>query len=114
MATIPESQQKIAASVVKYLQDKGITLEGACGIAGNIKGESQFNSAAYNPNDNGGPSGGICQWHNNRFINLVNYAKKYNKNWKTDIGIQLDFLMSELNGSYKKVFQKIIVLPIQL
>lgn len=95
-------QQKKAATIVKYLQNKGYTLEGACGAAGNMFAESRFNAGAWNPNDNGSPSGGLCQWHLERLSSLQNFAAKVPVNWKT-MDVQLSYLNSELNGNYKSV-----------
>lgn len=96
MATISSSEQQAAASIVKWLQTNGgMTLQGACGVAGNIKGESSFNPNAIGDH---GTSGGICQWHNERFERLRSYAVSKGVAWNT-LEAQLGFLMTELNSS---------------
>jgi hypothetical protein len=49
-----------------------------------------------------GPSGGLCQWHNDRFIAMVTHCggmSKWQQNWKG----QLDFLLAEnLTKAYLK------------
>lgn len=96
MAQISSSEQQAAASIVKWLQTNGwMTLQGACGVAGNIKGESSFNPNAIGDH---GTSGGICQWHNERFDRLRNYAVSKGAAWNT-LESQLGFLMTELNSS---------------
>lgn len=99
---IPKSQEYIntnALSLINFLQQKGLTLTAALGVAGNIMSESHFNPYAYNSNDNGGPSGGLAQWHDKytgdrkcyNLTNLKKYAKSVGKNW-TDIQTQADYL----------------------
>lgn len=103
MASIVGSEQQVAASVVKWLQNNGgMTLEGACGVAGNIKGESSFNPKAIGDH---GTSAGICQWHNERWDNLKKFASARGLSWNT-LEVQLSFLMSELNSkSYKSLLE---------
>lgn len=85
--------------VMKFLIDNGITKEGAAGIAGNIKVESNFNPGIHGDN---GTSYGICQWHKSRKENLFKFAKQHNAE-PYEMDIQLDFLMHELNTSWKSL-----------
>ena len=89
------------------VNNMGINRAGAAGIMGNIEQESGFRTEAYNPNDNGGPSGGLVQWHAGRFKNLQEYADSIGKTWE-DIDSQMGYLSEELNGRYKDdVYDKI-------
>lgn len=83
------------ASIVKWLQSQGMTLHGSCGVAGNMRAESNFKTDAIGDN---GTSGGLCQWHNERFSELKSFASKKGKEW-TSYSVQLEYLMSELNKS---------------
>lgn len=94
--------------MTKYLIDNGVSTVAALGIMGNLGGESAYDPTAYNPNDNGGPSGGLAQWHdtdfngNGRFSALKRFAEARGTDW-TDRKTQLDFLLSELKTGYKDV-----------
>ena len=97
-----------AVEMTNYLMNNGLSTIAALGVMGNLGGESSYDPTAYNPNDNGGPSGGLAQWHdtdfngNGRFSALKDFAKARGTNW-TDRQTQLDFLLYELNTSYKDV-----------
>lgn len=76
----------------------------AAGIMGNMQQESGFSPNAKNPSSG---AFGIAQWLGGRLTGLQNFAGEQNKS-ANDIGLQLDFLAKELNGSYKiAVFDKI-------
>lgn len=64
------------------------------GIMANIYYESGYNPEAVGDN---GTSYGLCQWHNNRRLNLLN-KKNYNK-----IDVQINYLFEELSKSYATV-----------
>lgn len=89
--------------VVDYFINKGLNAAAACGIAGNIKHESNFNTAAIGDY---GTSFGICQWHLGRGTNMKNSC---GSNWENNLTGQLDFLWSELNGGYKSS----VLVPLQ-
>lgn len=80
--------------VVDYLIQKGLNAAAACGIAGNIKHESGFNTGAIGDHNT---SFGICQWHNDRGSKMKTVA---GTNWAHNLTGQLDYLWQELNGSY--------------
>lgn len=46
----------------------------AKGICANMMRESELNPKAYNPNDNGRQSYGICQWNQGRVTKIISYA----------------------------------------
>lgn len=106
---IPKSKEYInanALSMINFLQSKGLTLTAALGVAGNLMTESHFNPYAYNSNDNGGPSGGLAQWHdkytgNRKCYNLTNlkkYAQSVGKDW-TDIQTQAEYLWQRISNT---------------
>ena len=56
---------------------------------------------------------GICQWHNGkpgqgRGANMKAFV---GSNWKNNLTGQLDYLLSELRGSYKGVYDAILAVP---
>lgn len=97
-------QSRIATYVMnRLMKEAGLTKEQAAGVVGNLLAESGLNPTSYNPNDNGGPSGGIAQWHDTspgvgRLSNLKKYATSKGKPW-TDLDTQIDFLIYEDKGS---------------
>ena len=82
-------------AVMKFLIDKGLTIAGAAGVAGNMKIESDFNTGAVGDN---GTSYGLCQWHLSRKDELDNFAEEVAGD-VSDPQIQLDFLWQDLNRS---------------
>lgn len=78
--------------VIQYLMEKGLSAAVACGIAGNIKHESDFNTAAVGDN---GTSFGICQWHYDRGVRMKQMA---GAGWANNLTGQLDFLWYELQS----------------
>ena len=99
-----KSEQEFAATVVKWLQKNlGLSTGAASGVVGNMYAESSFKIDCIGDN---GTSGGICQWHDNRFSALKSYATSKGKNW-VDLGIQLEYLSKELNSSYRGVLSKL-------
>jgi hypothetical protein len=88
---IPDSKVKI---VLEYIMSKGLNAACACGIAGNIYYESNFNTAAIGDH---GTSFGICQWHYGRGDNMKRVA---GSDWNNNLTGQLDYLWQELQGPY--------------
>lgn len=92
-------QQKTAATLVSALQGT-LGLEGACGAVGNMMAESGLNPGAYNANDRGKPSAGLCQWRAERFDKLKSMASSGGKSWQS-LDVQVAYLKKELSGPYK-------------
>lgn len=87
-----------------FLISKGFTKEQTAGIMGNIRRESSnFDPTAFNSH---GGAYGIIQWKSGRKNNLKAYAKKNGKKY-SDLELQLNFIMEELNGTEKKAMKKI-------
>ena len=70
----------------------GMSNAGACGVLANIQSESNFNTSCVG---DGGTSYGLCQWHNSRKTDLINYCSSNNYELDSIEG-QLAFLGSEL------------------
>lgn len=92
------SQQRTAAILVGSLQGL-LGLEGACGAVGNMMAESGLSPGAYNANDRGKPSAGLCQWRAERFDKMKSMAASGGKSWQS-LDVQVAYLKKELNGPY--------------
>ena len=86
---------KSGNQIVQYFVNKGLTLNQAKGIYGNLMQESGGNIRAVS--NDGHYSFGLAQWTGNRKTKLFN---KYGTN--PSIINQLDFIWEELNTSEKK------------
>ena len=82
--TTPSQNESITWS---YLLQQGFTREQTAGIMGNLQQEHGFNTSGD----------GLAQWTGSRKAALLSRPDPYN------IYTQLDFLMYELNGSYRSV-----------
>jgi hypothetical protein len=80
---------------MRWLMQQGFSRSAAAGVVGNLQGES---GKGLNPHSVGdhGTSYGIAQWHNERWNNLVGFAKQRGLSW-TDMSTQLQFLMHEIS-----------------
>lgn len=102
----------------EYLTSKGLSPAAACGVLGNIKAESNFNTAARGDKVNhtekdsqgnvlwtfsGYTSFGICQWHNEKAYKYKDgrgerMKKACGSNWYENLTAQLDYLLRDLNN----------------
>ncbi len=80
-----------------FTQTMGLSVAAACGILGNIFYESSFRTTALGDS---GTSYGICQWHNSRYTNLMNWCNQ-NEHDYTSLSGQLEYLEFELTNGYK-------------
>lgn len=104
----PEERNQVMLLVIDSLLQSGlpeINLTIACGIAGNVKVESQFNYTAVNQSSG---AYGLCQWYQTRFENLYNWCTQNNQSYTSPNG-QIKFLIHELKEipTYKKVYNTI-------
>jgi hypothetical protein len=76
----------------RLIKVHGFTPEAAAIAAGNAYAESKFKGGAVG---DGGTSGGIHQWHQDRFRNLERFAAARHKSWK-DFDTQVDFAAQEI------------------
>lgn len=80
------------ATFIKYFMDKGLSAAAACGIAGNCKNESGFDTAAGGDN---GTSFGLLQWH----AGWGDAMKKHvGSDWASDFSGQLDYIWYTLTN----------------
>jgi hypothetical protein len=84
-----------ARSAFLFFTGRGYTAEQASGIVGNLVHESGMNPTAMG---DGGTSGGLAQFHNERLANLKTYAASVGKP-ASDFQTQLEFIDRELHGS---------------
>jgi len=88
-----------AMEVMQYLVDKGLSVAGAAGIAGNMKVESNFKTDAEGDN---GTSIGLVQWHASNKEALFSWCE----NKKLDplsYEAQMAFLWFELQTKFKSL-----------
>lgn len=85
-------QSEHAQYAMQKLMSLGWSKEQAAGIVGNLIQESGLNTASVG---DGGTSGGVAQWHNERWAALKEYAANSGRDW-TDLDAQLEFLDYEL------------------
>jgi hypothetical protein len=128
------SKSEIKQKTWSFLKGMGLSDEQTAGIMGNLEVESGgFGKAIFRVhNDRNGPSGGLCQWHDEesslgkgRLSALLKFAgwtseeiKKYfdqlrRNNWEGDLPIsletQLAFLRHELETTHKKALEGVLV-----
>ena len=80
--------------VAQYMFDKGLGKAQVCGILGNIKAESQFNTSAENSSSG---AYGLIQWLGGRKDGLSGFAASQGKEM-SDMSVQLSYLWAELSG----------------
>ena len=86
-------------NVNNYLKTKHkLDKNSRMGLLVNMDQESSFKLNAYNPNDRGGPSGGLFQWHDKasdprqrRFTKMTQAVPDWQNNWKG----QIDYALRE-------------------
>jgi hypothetical protein len=91
-----------ADDIIDFFVDKGLSVAGAAGIAGNLFVESGFKT--YNLGDHG-TSNGLAQWHNDRWTGPNGFEAWCSENghdpWSVDG--QLEFLWWELTTRYNSL-----------
>ena len=87
--------------VWNYLKSKGYSEAAAAGVIGNLMWESGGTSdIKLNAVESNGEGIGMCQWSYGRKRNFLNFLKSKGASWPTqDIQLQLDFMLSELEGN---------------
>lgn len=93
----------VLVTVVQLLLESGlpnIDLTIACGIAGNIDAESQFNYTAYGDDWS---SYGLCMWNGKHLDSLIRFCKMNNLNYASPEG-QIKFLVNDLKTEYSHVY----------
>jgi len=97
------SRTEASKKITKFLLDKNLSKHAVAGIVGNLYAESKFDTSALGDGDT---SGGIAQWHADRFTNLKQFASQNGKDWR-DLDLQLDFMWYELTTKYSSVLNKL-------
>ena len=93
------------------LRTEGYCHEAACGVLGNLSCETTgFNASSINSTAHIG----IVQWGGGRAAKLKKYAKSKGAKWN-DFITQVDFMIREIKGSYKKsVYDKLMAEGVSL
>lgn len=97
------SGTEASKKITNFLLDKGLSKHAVAGIVGNLYAESKFDTSVLG---DGKTSGGIAQWHADRFANLKQFASQNGKDWR-DLDLQLNFLWYELTTKYSSVLNKL-------
>jgi hypothetical protein len=88
----------VVKQVYNRLLQNGLDDIKARGVLANVLSESRFKPDAYNPNDNGGPSGGLFQWHDDPrlgYTRLTRMIRAVGPDWRTNIQGQVDYVFKE-------------------
>ena len=109
---IPENTAKY---VVRWFLHAGMSLDGACALAGNLWKESYFNP--YQKEISGGPGRGLAQWTNtvrwtdytSLFYPDFRVANQFTKNYDMySLEAQLSFCVYELKTGYRGVWNTLV------
>jgi hypothetical protein len=92
-------QSAEAMEVLEFLIDKGLSVAGAAGIAGNMQVESQFKTDALGDK---GTSIGLVQWHASRKDALFSWCESKSLD-PLAVESQLKFLWFELETKFKSL-----------
>lgn len=99
------SQKENAKKIYDFLvKNYGATPQGASGVLGNLQQESQLDPSAIERKNDELSGHGLAQWTAGRTTNLMNFAKSKDKAWD-NLGLQIEFLDSELKGSEKSAIK---------
>ncbi len=91
--------------VVEYLIDEGFNVAAACGIAGNIKTDSNYNPATAVNN-----SYGICKWTGVKAGQMRDSVGI--TSWATNLSGQLEFLMGDMEEGYAEIITTLSKVPL--
>lgn len=91
-ATASQSDARTAAGMVSYLENEGLSPDGAAGIVGNLEQESGLNPME--------PGGGLAQWNPGWWAELVSYDNSVGQDANTVSG-QLAYIAAELHSDYE-------------
>lgn len=107
-----------AKNIANVLKKAGASGNAIAGLLGNfhvetggtfnpgiIQGGAKYNASTAMSNA-GGYAFGLGQWDKGRRVNLINYAKKHNKEW-SNLGIQLSFMLDG-DGSDSDLIKRLL------
>jgi hypothetical protein len=89
---------ELVKQIYNRLLQNGLDDIKARGVLANIQGETRFNPGGYKPNDNGGPSGGLCQWHDDAakgYTRFTRMTQAVGSNWRDNPLGQVDYIFKE-------------------
>jgi hypothetical protein len=92
--------------VYERLRQKGLTPAQACGVMGNMRQESCFDTAVLGFDGTG--SVGLCQWLGPRKAGLIAFARRTGR-LPTDWTAQVDWLFVELNTTEGHAFHHLLL-----
>lgn len=94
-----DNEQNVMLFIFIHLTQLGVSAQNAAyaaaGVAGNFRQESGLNPSSNIPTKTSNPAHGIGQWEGGRWTKLQEFAAAQKKP-VNDLGVQLDFLWSEL------------------
>jgi hypothetical protein len=94
-----KGERTTATVVMDFLIDKGLSIAGAAGIAGNMQVESQFRTDILGDK---GTSIGLVQWHADRKDALFSWCKKKGLD-ALSLNAQLQFLWFEMTTKFSSL-----------
>jgi len=109
-----KSKEENAKAIYDYVGSHipGATPQGLAGMLGNFEQECQLNPTAIERIHDPLSGHGIAQWTAGRTTNLKNFAQEKGKEW-SNLGLQLEFLLHELNGSERASVKALKVTDVQ-
>lgn len=106
---LPQAVTGSARQVIEFCMGKGLNFAAGCAIAANIEHESGYRTDAKGDKRKGVyTSFGLCQWHNNRGTQMINFV---GEDWETNFTGQMEYLWTELLGGYKRVYNVMSSVP---
>jgi hypothetical protein len=85
------------ADFISGMVARGWSPEAAAAMAGNVKGESDFDPSGAT--GDAGTAHGLVQWRGERFTALKKFAAESGRDWR-DKEVQMDFLNKEYRGRF--------------
>lgn len=97
-----KSKEENAKAIYDYVgsQISGATPQGLAGMLGNFEQESQLDPSSIERKHDPRSGHGIAQWTADRTDSLNAFASSKGKEW-SNLGVQLEYLVSELKGTEK-------------
>lgn len=86
------------------MEDMGMNQAAAAGVITNFLSESGIRTTALG---DAGTSYGLCQWHNERWLKLQDFAKMYGKPME-DIDTQLNFFRYEIRTEFPELLNEMM------
>ena len=97
----------VCRTIVEYLTGKGFNAATACGIAGNIQQECNWQIGTTVIDSDGYLAGGICMW-NDHYGNLTRMTNYVGSNWRNNLTGQLDYLWYDMTSGQASWFRLLV------